>query len=518
MKIPSRLLSQRPLAWAVLALAVAGLCYWLFFTGRGGSSVGYETAAVSRGNIELGVASSGTISPLITVPVGSQVSGQLTEIDVDFNSRVKKGQLLAVVDPSTFRSRVQAAEADMTVQQAVIGSNEVQVSNAQVLLDQAHRDFERTRKLADQGLLSTNDLEKARNALEQAQNAVKIAAATLNNSRAQLVRVRTQLDQARIDLSHTQIRAPVDGVVIDRSADVGQTVQSAMTVATLFKIARDLSQVQIETKVDEADIGAVRQAQRASFTVDAYPERSFEGRIAQVRINGSTSANVVTYSVMVQADNPEQVLLPGMTANVRLLTAERKGVLRVPASALRFRPGDARARGPAAGGAGSGAAGATGSTPGVGTGPRALPELTPQLMQQLGLDAQQQAAATAALANAAARIRAAAQPSSASNPLGGGGLPGMRRVFGDPQDPGAANRQRMVNALANVLTPEQLQKYLAMSSRNTVHAATIYVPGADGSPEARNVRVGLADDNYVELVSGLAEGDRVIVRAQAAKG
>jgi hypothetical protein len=139
-------------------------------------------------------------------------------------------------------------------------------------------------------------------------------------------------------------------------------------------------------------------------------------------------------------------------------------------------------------------------------------------MQQLGLDTQQQAAATAALKNVAARVREAAQSSSASNPLGGGGLPGMRRVFGDAQDPAAANRQRLVNALANVLTPEQLQKYLAMSSRITEHAATLYVPGADGNPEARTVRVGLADDNYVELVSGLAEGDRVIVRAQAAKG
>ena len=507
MKFPSQWLPRSRLAWAVLALVIAALCYWLFFTGRGAARLSYEVAAVGRGNIELGVSSSGTISPLITVPVGSQVSGQLTEIDVDFNSRVTKGQLLAVVDPSTFKSRVQAALADMTVQQAVIGSNDVQVSNAQVVQEQARRDFERTQKLAAQGLLSTNDLEKARNTLEQSQNQVKIAAATLTNSRAQLVKVRSQLDQARIDLSHTQIRAPVDGVVIDRSADVGQTVQSAMTVATLFKIARDLSQVQIETKVDEADIGAVRQAHLATFTVDAYPERSFEGRIAQVRINGSTSANVVTYSVMVQADNPEQILLPGMTANVRLVTAERKGVLRLPANALRFRPGgESRSAGPYAG------------APGGGGAAHRLLELTPQLMQQLGLDVQQQAAAAVALKSVAARIRDAAQSSSSSNPLGGGGLPGMRRAFGDSQDPAVANRQRLINALANVLTPEQLQKYLALGGKASERAATVYVPGADGSPEVRNLRVGLTDDNYVELISGLAEGDKVIVRLLAAKG
>ena len=517
MKNLSQFIPRTRLAWMYTAAVVVALCGALYYAGHRGAHLGYDTAAVARGNIELGVSSSGTISPLITVPVGSQVSGQLTEIDVDFNSRVKKGQLLAVVDPSTFKSRVQAAEADMTVQQAVIGSNEVQVSNAQVLLDQAHRDFDRTQKLADQGLLSTNDLEKARNALEQAQNAVKIAGATLNNSRAQLVKVRTQLDQARIDLSHTQILAPVDGVVIDREADVGQTVQSAMTVATLFKIARDLSQVQIETKVDEADIGAVTQARIATFTVDAYPERSFAGRIAQVRINGTASANVVTYSVMVQADNADQTLLPGMTANVRLVTAERKGVLRVPANALRFRPGgDTRGGGAAAGGGPAGAAGTSSSGAG-GTGGHRLPELTPQLMQQLGLDAQQQAAATAALKAVMTRIRAAAQASSNSNPLGGGSIPGMRRAFGGGQDDVAANHQRLINALANVMTQDQLRKYLAMSGKVSEHDATVYVLGAGGSPEPRKVRVGLADDNFVELISGLAEGDKVIVRAQVAK-
>lgn len=508
----------RRLGWVGASAAIAGVSYWLFFGGTGGGRQDYETSAVSRGDIRQSVSSSGTISPLITVPVGSQVSGQLTEVDVDFNTKVKTGQLLAVVDPSTFKSKVQSAEADMVVQRATIGSNEVQVSNAQVVLDQAQRDFERTKKLADQGLMSTNDLEKARNTLEQAQNELKIAGATLNNSRAQLIKVRASLDQARIDLSHTAIRAPVDGVVIERAADVGQTVQSAMTVATLFQIARDLSQVQIETKVDEADIGAVRQATISTFSVDAYPERTFKGRISQVRINGSATANVVTYSVMVQADNLEQLLLPGMTANVKLVTAQRNGVLRLPGAALRFHPGalanaavaDARPPG-GAGGTGSGAPG------GGGSGPRALAELTPDVMRQLGLDVQQQAAAAAALASVAERNRAATQVSS-DNPLSAsGGVPGMRRMFGDPRNPGAANRQRTLNALAAVLTAEQMQKYLAMSSRVNERTATVYVLDAGGRPESKSVRVGLADDNYTELISGLAEGDRVILRARATK-
>jgi len=311
-----------------LAGAALLLLLVVAFVLRGGRGMRYDTAAVDRGDIEVAVTSSGQISPLVTVPVGSQVSGQIARIEVDYNSHVRKDQLLAVVDPAIFQSRVRSAEADLAVQRAAVGGNEVQVSNAQVVLDQAQRDFDRAQSLAQQGLISTNDLEKARNALEQAGNQIKIARATLANSQAQLAKVQTQLDQARIDLSHTEIRSPVDGVVITRSVDVGQTVQSAMTVATLFQIARDLSQVQIETKVDEADIGEVMKASRASFTVDAYPGRTFEGRIAQVRINGTATANVVTYSVMVQADNPGGQLLPGMTANVRLITGERRDVLR----------------------------------------------------------------------------------------------------------------------------------------------------------------------------------------------
>ena len=500
--------SGQRLIWVGSALVVASLGYWFSFMRAGNASVTYETVAVSRGDIRQSVSSSGAISPLITVQVGSQVSGQLTEVDVDFNSKVTKGQLLAVVDPSTFRSKLQSAQADMAVQRATIGSNEVQVSNAQVVVDQAQRDYTRTRTLADQGLLSTNDLEKARNTLEQAQNDLKIAGATLNNARAQLVKVQSQLEQARIDLSHTEIRAPVDGVVIDRAVDVGQTVQSAMTVATLFRIARDLSQVQIETKVDEADIGAVRRATAATFTVDSYPERTFKGRIAQVRINGNATANVVTYSVMVQADNPEQLLLPGMTANVKLMVAERNGVLRLPSAALRFRPGaEARAavvdtRQPAgAGASGSGAHGAP---------QPALVALTPEVMRKLGLDAQQQAAVAAALKAVAERTRAASAP-QADNPLGGGVPPGMRRMLGDPA---TIIRQRTLNALAAVLSADQLQRYLALGNNAAERTATVYVLAAGGQPAARTVRVGAADDNFSELIDGLALGDKVIVRAR----
>ena len=502
-----RLLKNRLVLLAAAALLTAGL--WWLFLGRGrGGPVSYDTATVSRGNISVSVSSSGAVSPLVTVTVGSQVSGQLTQVLVDYNSVVKKDQLVAVVDPATFKSKLQSAQADMAVQRANIGSNEVQVSNAQVMENQGQRDYDRAKALNERGLISNNDMEKARDTLEQAQNQSKIAVATLNNSKAQLIKVQAQLDQARIDLSRTEIRSPVDGVVIERDVDVGQTVQAAMTAPTLFKVARDLSQVQIETKVDEADIGSVQQARSASFTVDAYPDRTFNGRIAQVRINGSTSSNVVTYSVMVQADNPGTVLLPGMTANVKLITGERSAVLRLPSAALRFRP----ASGAGAGGGGGGGGGAGGASG------RGLVELTPEVMQQLGLDARTQQAAAAALKTAIARIKADRQASSGSgsNPLGGG-MPNFRRMFGGQSDDATATRQRLLNALAGVLSEEQLQKYQALSLTQSTRNATVYAVDAAGQPVARTVRVGLADDNYTELISGLAEGDKIVVRARAAQ-
>ncbi len=502
-------LARNRLSWVAATLLIGAGLWWQFFAG-GTGSVTYDTAEVSRGKVQVAVSSSGAVSPLVTVTVGSQVSGQLTQVLVDYNSVVKQGQLVAVVDPATFRSKLESAKADMAVQQASIGSNEVQVSNAQVIMNQARRDFERTKSLSEQGLMSTNDLEKARNTLEQSQNQLKIAGAALNSARAQLTKVTAQLDQARIDLSRTEIRSPVDGVVIERDVDVGQTVQAAMTAPTLFKVARDLSQVQIETRVDEADIGSVQQARRATFTVDAYPDRSFDGRIAQVRINGSTSSNVVTYSVMVQADNPGQVLLPGMTANVKLVTGERANVLRLPAAALRFRPGSDPGGGPRSGSGGPGGPAGISSTGSA----RPLLELTTEVMRQLGMDSRQQTEATAAMKKAAQRSKADSQSQSGGNPLGGN-LPNFRRMFGSAGDEAAANRQRMLNALVGIMSDEQLQKYQALSAAQTERSTTIYVLDGAGKPVAKSVRVGLADDNYTELVSGLAAGDKVVVRMHA---
>lgn len=540
-------LARNRLVWAAV-IVVLGVGGWYFFLrGAGTGDVTFETQAVSRGDVENSVTSSGPVSALVTVSVGSEVSGKLTEVLVDFNAKVTKGQLLAVIDPSTLQSRMQSAEADLLVQQATVGSREVDVSTAQVVLDQAKRDADRSTSLLAKGLVSQNDAEKAKNTLEQATNSLKISQANLNNSRSQLIKVRASLDQARIDVNRTQIRSPVDGVVILRKVDIGQTVAASMQAPELFQIARDLSLIQIETKVDEADIGSIRENARATFTVDAFPNRTFEGRVAQVRINGTSIQNVVTYSVMVQADNPGQALLPGMTANVKIITDDRRNVLRVASAALRFRPpGAAGGLADIAGGNRQGGAGQPGGQQGGGQqfggggqqfggggpqggGQRGGPpggqggqrggqrqrrggvvEMTPEVMEQLGLNAEQKQAVAAATEDL--RVRAAAATQTTTNPLGA--TPAIGGGGGGNQNTPQMMQQRIVNTLANILTPEQMQKYNAMAQGRGERPATIYVLNAQSQPEAKTIRIGLADDISTEVVSGLVEGDKVIVRSR----
>jgi len=509
-----KLLRNR-LVLAGLAVVLAVGIYLAFFAG-GGGPVGYETQAVERGNIETSVASSGAVSPLQTVTVGSEVSGKIVDVLVDFNARVQKGQKLAQIDNSTFLSKVQSAEADLVVQEATIASRQVDVGTAEVNLAQAQRDYDRTKQIFTKGLASASDLEKAQNAFEQAQNAVKIAKANYNSAVSQRVRVKATLDQARIDLGRTTIQSPVEGVVISRQIDPGQTVAATMQAPVLFQIAQDLSQIRIETKVDEADIGSIKEGARATFTVDAYPERSFEGQVAQVRINGASVQNVVTYSVMVQAANPALVLLPGMTANVKIITSERSGVLRVPSAALRFRPaGTAAGAGTARQGAaaGAGAPGAdmqAAAAGGAGRG-RGMVRLTPEVMTELGLSKEQQDRVAAAMRGI---FQQAAPQQGNTSPLGQAGPP--RGFFGGGNANVAQIRQRVQNALGNILTPEQMQKYQALGSSTAPRAATVWVLDARGMPQQKSIRIGLASDSYTEVIDGLAEGDKVIVRARAA--
>ncbi|WP_119154788.1 efflux RND transporter periplasmic adaptor subunit [Caldimonas tepidiphila] len=334
---------------ALLLLALGAAAWWL---GRDAEeAAAYRTAPLERGRLLASVSASGTVTPVAQVQVGSQVSGQMREVLVDFNSEVKRGQLLARLDPETFEYRVRQAEADVDAArasvltaQANVQAAQASLSRARVELAEAGRDLERKQGLVALDFVSPAEAERARAAVATLGEGVKVAQAQLAVAGAQernaeaVVRQReAQLAQARVDLQRTQIRAPVDGIVIKRSIEPGQTVAASLQAPELFVIARNLSDMQVEALVDEADIGRVSLGQTAGFTVDAFPSRQFEGTVRQMRKAAGSSQNVVTYTVVVGFDNPGTALLPGMTANVRILTARREDVLKLPNAALRVR-------------------------------------------------------------------------------------------------------------------------------------------------------------------------------------
>ncbi|MFM1885509.1 MAG: hypothetical protein RL026_666 [Pseudomonadota bacterium] len=497
----------RRMTWAVLA-AVLAYGAWAWFGRDKGPDITYETAPIERGAVEKAISSSGSVAALVTVDVGSQISGQIAELQADFNSPVKKGDLLAVIDAQTYRSRVASAEAELAVATANVGSQQANLRKAQTTLAQAERDYQRQQQLAERSLVSASQVETGLKTVELARSDLDIAQAQVKNAEAALRTRRAQLDQARIDLSRTEIRSPIDGVVIKRAIDRGQTVAASLQAPVLFQIAQDLSRIQIEAKVDEADIGAIKPEDTATFTVDAFPDQTFQGRVAQVRMAANTVQNVVTYSVMVQAMNPRQMLLPGMTANVRIVTDRRENVLRVANDAARFQPGGAR--GAAAGAPGAGGFG--GGGPGGGNGGFAAQNA--QMAKELGLTPEQQEKLDEGRRQLFEQMRAQNQGGG----LGGGaGGPG---AFFNPQQ-GQAMRARFDNLMRSVLTPEQMTKWEAMRSQrgngggNRSRPGTLHTLDRD-IPKPHDVRLGLADDRYTELVDAgdLKEGDLVVVRSR----
>jgi HlyD family secretion protein len=312
----------------------------------------YRFAKIERGALSAAVSASGTLSALVTVQVGSQVSGLIKEIKADFNSAVKQNQVIARLDPETFESRVTQAEADLKAAESAtevargnLAVRQSEVNKAQIALDESLRNLERKRSLIAQGFLSAAELDTAQSAAETAREQLRlakadagVASAQVGNAQAQAGQRRAALNQARIELERTVIRSPVDGVVISRNVDVGQTVAASFQAPVLFTIARDLRQMEVNVAVDEADVGRVQTGQKMRFTVDAFPGERFMARVTQIRKAPQTNNNVVTYSVMATLDNPDLKLLPGMTASARILTEERKDVLILPNEALRFRP------------------------------------------------------------------------------------------------------------------------------------------------------------------------------------
>jgi len=336
---------RRWLISAIVVVVVALVA--LFFLRRGKDDGGekYRTEVVDNGNVAQTVSATGTLSAVTTVQVGSQVSGIIAALHADFNSQVKKGQLLAELDPTPFQQQVDQRQAD-------VAKSQVEVANSQVTLN-------RQKRLLAAGLIAQSEMDAAKAAYDAA--------------RAQADISRASLRQAQTNLSYTKIFSPIDGQVVSRAYDVGQTVAASFSAPTLFTIAKDLTKMQVQADVDQSDIGQIKMDEAARFTVDAYPEQEFRGRIAQVRLNATINQNVITYPVIIEVPNPEGRLRPSMTANVTIEVNQVRNVLRVPNAALRFRPETAEGKDGKDGKDKSAAAGTAGS-PGRQRDPVALGE------------------------------------------------------------------------------------------------------------------------------------------------
>jgi HlyD family secretion protein len=309
---------------AILVLAGTGYGFWRW--GNGPKESPYVTVPIQRGNVTQVVSSTGTLQAVVTVLVGSQVSGTIDKLHADFNTKVKAGQVVAQLNQDKFKASVDQARANLLAAESNLAKAKVSVIDAQ-------RTLERNRELRKRDLMAQSELDAA-------QTAYDAAAAQLEVNKAQTAQAQAALNQATVDLNNTVIRSPVDGIVISRSVDVGQTVAASLQAPTLFTIANDLAKMEVHTNVDEADVGNVSEGQEVTFTVDAFPARRFTGRVHQVRNAPTIVQNVVTYDAVVRIDNKELVLKPGMTANVQFLVNRREDVLTIPNMAMRFKPPD----------------------------------------------------------------------------------------------------------------------------------------------------------------------------------
>jgi len=484
-----------------VAAGVAGLiaiaAIWFVF-GRGAPAGGLtiESEAAELADIRRSVAATGAVRARVTVEVGSQLSGQIAELTVDFNSPVEAGQIIARIDPQTYETRVREAEAAVATAQAQVSLQRAGLQRVDANLRVAEEEFQRVESLRDRGIASNAAFEAGEAALESARSERAVALAQIANARASLQQREATLNGAQIDLERTIIRAPIDGVVINRAVDVGQTVAASMSAPILFTIAQDLSVVQIDAQVDESDIGQVRRGQTASFTVDAFPGQNYDGEVDQVRLAATNASNVVTYTVVITANNPGQRLLPGMTANIDIVTGEREGVLAVPNSALRFRPSgelEALARPAEAPAQDGGRRG--------GGGPRGGGGMLDRLAEQLDLTDNQREEAQQAIRAAFGQMQARAQSS------------------GQRPDRNAIN-QLMATALRGVLTEEQMAQFQQIQAENAeTRAASVWVEAEDGTLEERRIRIGVSDGRHTEVVGGdLDAGDAVVTRARMSEG
>ncbi len=499
------LITRIVIAAVAVAVLFGGYTYW---SGRKSQAAegAFRTAEVERGNIRVAISSTGTLSAISTVTVGSQISGQVTDVLVDFNSEVKRGDVLARIDPSTYEAQIEQGNAQ-------IASAQASLAQAQATLRNAELDYRRKADLGKQQLVAQGDVDLARAALDQAR-------ASVNSAQAQIRQQTASLRTTQVNLDRAVIRSPVDGVVLTRSIEPGQTVAASLQAPELFLIAEDLGKMKIELAVDEADIGQVEVGQGVSFSVDAFPDRQFRGVVDQVRLAATTTNNVVTYPVVVTVDNSDGTLLPGLTVNAEIEVSRRDGVLKVPNTALRYKPAGESAtpqQGAAAGARGAGGSGIA-------------DDLAAQVAQ-MNVGAEQQAAFDAAVTAMRERQQAARQAMEGAQRSGGmpagGPPPGAIMIRADS---GGANiqaqiRQRMRERFQEDFAPfrdllddaQKQQWDRGLSALLGAQRATLYRL-ADGKPQAVQVRIGASDGSSTEVSGGgLQEGDLVVIGERAAR-
>jgi HlyD family secretion protein len=451
----------------VIGLVILGAALALAFAWRKRDAGGpLATATVDRADISEVVGATGALEAVVTVQVGSQVSGTIQNLYADFNSEVKKGSVLARLDPSLFQARLGQVKASLISARANVERSRAEAADAS-------QKYVRAQELAEQKLVPVNDLESAKAASDG-------AAAQLKASLAAVSQAEANVNQAEVDLDHTVISTPIDGVVIARNVDVGQTVAASFTAPVLFVIAQDLTKMRVNAAIDEADVGRILPDQDVSFHVDAYPERAFMGRVDQVRLQPTTVQNVVTYNTIIAVENAELKLRPGMTATVSVIVKKADQVLRIPQAALRYRP-----EGMAPGGS-FGRPGGGGPTGGSG-------------------------------APAAAGVQAAGGPTVTMGATGGTGAGGPGA--GGPGGPGA-NRgdgsgrpggRRPEGAGGPGGTGGGRD---GQGRRRTV----VFTLDENGAPKATTVVLGLSDGQFVEVKEGLSEGDKVVLGAGGGGG
>ena len=508
----------------VLLLAGGALGYTYYYKGKE-SAVKYRTAKVEKGTLSAFVTANGTINPVITVMVGSQVSGTIQKLYADYNSRVKLGELIALIDPALFQAQVSQAkaklenaraafltsQADISTAKANIESSKASVLKARVSVEDTKRSLDRSLELFRRNLIAASDRDTAQTAYDSAGALLEAAQAQQSASEAQLDSAKSKLEAARagikqseaelesaqVNLDHTRITAPVTGVVISRNVDVGQTVAASLQAPTLFTIAQDLTEMQVDTNVSEADVGRVVIGQESTFTVDAFPNLTFQGKVADIRNAPVTVQNVVTYDVVILVKNLELKLRPGMTANASILVARRDEVLRIPNAALRFRPEFAKKEpGPSS----ASSAGASSPSSPSASSPGQILE---RLKGELKLTPEQQAGIARILKDAQNEIQAARKAG------------GPEEAKAKAKDLRAANRIK----IGSLLTEEQKKKYAQMdqrpdSTQGPAPTYKVWVPVPEGRPVPVDITTGISDGSYTEVASGgLKEGQEVLVEA-----